>query len=436
MRKVPPSDMLREEINRSLADGVQDGTDLLSHLAHLGLGYLVQQALEQEQEDFLGRGRYERRGGSEGGAGDDQPAHRNGYEQGRLKTAEGEVKVRVPQVRGSSSPYRSRLMEFLGGNSEALERLVVEMYARGLSTRDVEECFRDERTGELMISRSAVSQITDQLWEDYREFCERDLSGVEVEYLFLDAVYESLRRYGAKEGVLAAWCITTDGRKVLLHLAVGNKESEACWTEFLRDMIGRGLRSPTSVTSDGAPGLLNAIEGVFDKSLRIRCWYHKMSNLRSKLPPQEAEEVLAHARAVRDAATYEAGEAAAARLIKDFAEIYPAAVKSLSEDLEASLAHLKLPVRHRINVRTTNLLERSFVEERRRTKVIPRLMEEKSAMKLVFATLIRVSEKWSRVSFSELDRQRLKLLRRELGIDRSAPDEKREVKLAKGSEVA
>jgi putative transposase len=437
MRKVPPSDMLREEINRSLASGVQDGsTDLLSHLAHLGLGYLVQQALEQEQEDFLGRGRYERRGGDEG-AGDERPAHRNGYEQGRLKTAEGEVRVRVPQVRGSSSsPYRSRLMEFLGGNSEALERLVVEMYARGLSTRDVEECFRDEKTGELMISRSAVSQITDQLWEDYQEFCEGDLCGVEVEYLFLDAVYESLRRYGAKEGVLAAWCITTDGRKVLLHLAVGNKESEACWKEFLRDMIGRGLRTPTSVTSDGAPGLLNAIEGVFDKSLRIRCWYHKMGNLRSKLPEEGAEEFLAHARAVRDAATHEAGEAAAACLIERYGELYPAAVKSFAEDLEASVAHLKLPVRHRINVRTTNLLERSFLEERRRTKVIPRLLDEKSAMKLVFATLIRVSERWSRVSISELERQRLKLLRRELGIDPPPDEKKREVSSEKRSEVA
>jgi transposase-like protein len=70
-----------------------------------------------------------------------------------------------------------------------------------------------------MISRSAVSEITDQLWEDYRAFCERDLSEIEVEYLFLDAVYESLRRYGAKEGVLAAWCITTEGRKVLLALS-------------------------------------------------------------------------------------------------------------------------------------------------------------------------------------------------------------------------
>lgn len=327
MRKVPPSDVLREEIHRSLADGVADGgggaESLLSHLAHLGLGYLVQQALEQEQEDFLGRGRYERRrrqgGGGDPGqeAGDEREEerlYRNGYEEGGLRTAEGEVRVRMPQVRGASSPYRSKLMEFLGGNSEALERLVVEMYARGLSTRDVEECFRDQRSGELMISRSAVSEITDQLWKDYREFSERDLSGVEAEYLFLDAVYESLRRYGAKEGILAAWCITTEGRKVLLHLAVGNKESEACWTEFLRDMVGRGLRVPTSVTSDGAPGLINAVEQVLPKSLRVRCWYHKLGNIRAKLPPEGAEEVLAHARAVRDAATHEAGEAQAASL--------------------------------------------------------------------------------------------------------------------------
>src|SRR5215210_2188174 len=286
MRKVPPSVMLREEINRTLAEGVNAGGDLLSTLTRLGLSYLVQQALEQEQEDFLGRAHYERRRGdllrAEDGEEEAPRLYRNGYEEGRLRIAEGEVGVRMPQVRGSASgPYRSKLMEFLGGNSEALERLVVEMYARGLSTRDVEECFRDETTGELMISRSAVSEITDRLWEDYRAFCERDLSEIKVEYLFLDAVYESLRRYGAKEGVLAAWCITKEGRKVLLHLAVGSKESEECWTEFLRDMIGRGLRTPTSVTSDGAPGLVNAIGEVFGKSLRVRCWYHKLGNIRS-----------------------------------------------------------------------------------------------------------------------------------------------------------
>lgn len=416
MRRVAPSSIVREEIDRLLAGGVEEGTNILSALAELGLRYVAQQALEQDQEDHLGRGRYERSNGS---------GWRNGYEDAPVSTAEGQVRLRVPQVRGSEVAYRSKLIEFLEGNSEVLERLVTEMYARGLSTRDVEDAFKDS-TGELVISRSAVSEITDRLWEDYRAFCERDLSGIDVAYLFVDAVYESLRRYGAKEGVLAAWCITTDGRKVLLHLAVGNKESEACWTEFFRNMVARGLLVPTTVTSDGAPGLINAISQVFAKSLRVRCWYHKTGNIRTKLPAEAADEVLAHVRAIRDAPTYEAGQAAAASVIERFGAAYPAAMACLGDDLEASLAHLRVPARHRINVRTTNLLERSFVEERRRTKVIPRLLDEKSAMKLVFATLIRVSDRWQRLPVSDLERQQLHLLRRELGIDPDPTSERKE----------
>jgi len=402
--------MVREEIAGLFTDGVDRGTNLLSALAELGVRYLAQQGLEQEQADRLGRGRYERRSSEQPGG------WRNGYEDAALKTAEGEVAVRVPQVRGGQQPYRSRLMEFLDGHSEVLDRLVTEMYARGLSTRDVEDAFRDA-TGTLLISRSAVSEITDQLWEDYQAFCARDLSGIEVAYLFADAIFESLRRYGAKEGVLAAWCITTEGRKVLLHLAVGNKESEACWTEFFRHMIARGLRPPTSITSDGAPGLINAITAAFRKSIRIRCWFHRMANIRAKLPAEGAEEFMAHVRAVRDAPTHAAGQDLAASVIGRYADRYPAAVACLSEDLDASLGHLKLPPRHRISARTTNLIERSFEEERRRTKVIPRLLDEKSAMKLVFATLIRASDRWSRVSVSELERQQLIMLRRELGLD-------------------
>ena len=126
------------------------------------------------------------------------------------------------------------------------------MYARGLSTRDVEDAFRDA-TGQLLISKSAVSDITDRLWEQFQDFCARDLSEIGVEYVFADAIFESLRRWGAKEAVLVAWGIDSDGYKHLLHLALGNKESEAAWTEFFRHMVIRGLRTPTSVTADGAP---------------------------------------------------------------------------------------------------------------------------------------------------------------------------------------
>jgi putative transposase len=191
VRRVPPSTVIHQEIDRLLSRGTSEEGNLLSELAELGLRYLVQQGFEQEQEDFLGRRHYERRGdGSPRGL-------RNGYEDARLKTAEGAVDVKLPQVRDIERPYRSRLMEFLEGNSAVLERLVVEMYARGLSTRDVEDCFRDA-TGALLISRSAVSEITDQLWEDYQAFATRDLSDIDVSYLFVDGIYESLRRYGAR----------------------------------------------------------------------------------------------------------------------------------------------------------------------------------------------------------------------------------------------
>ncbi len=410
MRRVPPSMLVREELDRLFRGDLDSATNVVSTLVDTVTRLVVQELLESEQADFLGgRGRYERRAL-------EQEGWRNGYEESRIRTAEGAVKVRLPQVRGAAEPFRSSLMTFLEGNSAVLDRLVTEMYARGLSTRDVEDAFRDS-TGELLISKSAVSEITDQLWRDYEAFVARDLSEIAVEYLFCDAIFESLRRQGAKEALLVAWCIDSEGRKHLLHLAVGNKESEAAWTEFFRNMIARGLRAPTTVTTDGAPGMIKAVEAVFARSIRIRCWFHRLANIRAKLPDDGAAEVMAHLYAVRDAPTLDAARAAADRLENTYRSAYPAAVACFADDREALLAVHRVPVRHRIRVRTTNLAERSFEEERRRTKVIPRLMSEKATMKLAFATMIRSAERWCRVSVSDLERRQLQLLRAELGLD-------------------
>ena len=402
--------LVREELDRLFRGDLDSATNVVSTLVDTVTRLVVQELLESEQADFLGgRGRYERRAL-------EQEGWRNGYEESRIRTAEGAVKVRLPQVRGAAEPFRSSLMTFLEGNSAVLDRLVTEMYARGLSTRDVEDAFRDS-TGELLISKSAVSEITDQLWRDYEAFVARDLSEIAVEYLFCDAIFESLRRQGAKEALLVAWCIDSEGRKHLLHLAVGNKESEAAWTEFFRNMIARGLRAPTTVTTDGAPGMIKAVEAVFARSIRIRCWFHRLANIRAKLPDDGAAEVMAHLYAVRDAPTLDAARAAADRLENTYRSAYPAAVACFADDREALLAVHRVPVRHRIRVRTTNLAERSFEEERRRTKVIPRLMSEKATMKLAFATMIRSAERWCRVSVSDLERRQLQLLRAELGLD-------------------
>ena len=182
-------------------------------LIHLGAQLLVQEALEQETTERLGRAHYQRRQ-----PGEPLRGYRNGYEPGRLGSAEGQIVAQVPQVRqwAEEGPYRSQLMAFLRGHSDVLERLAVEMYARGLSVRDIEDAFT-EATGERLLSRSAVSVLTDTLWEDYEAFCQRDLSVFEVEYLFIDAVYEGLRQWGRSQGILCACGICRDGCRVLLH---------------------------------------------------------------------------------------------------------------------------------------------------------------------------------------------------------------------------
>ena len=141
------------------------------------------------------------------------------------------------------------------------------MYARGLSARDIEDALF-EATGDEVLSKNAVSEVTEILNDEFEAFQNRDLSSFQVEYLFLDAVYESIQRLtGLDRGIFCAWGILRDGRKVFIHLAVGNKD----WLSFIRDMVKRGLCIPTTITSNGAPRLIKAIEAAFALSLRIRC---------------------------------------------------------------------------------------------------------------------------------------------------------------------
>jgi transposase-like protein len=411
MNRIPPSQKIGKKFKQLMSQGLDGEEDVTSMVVRLGIERVVQEMVEQEVADYLERDHYQRRRPEQ-----EHRGYRNGYEPGRIRTAEGEIVVQVPQVRDAPETYRSRLMPFLRGNSDVLERLAVEMYARGLSTRDIEDAL-EEATGDRLLSRTAVSQITEVLWDEYEAFAERDLSGFEVEYLFLDAVYESLRQQGGgKEGVMCAWAICADGRKVMLHLALGHKESYANWLDFLRDMVGRGLQTPVQVTTDGSPGLMRAVEEVFPHSLRQRCLAHKTRNVTDKVPDSVRAEIKNAVRAAYYAPNREVADMIAADVLKTYQRDYPAAMRSFQDDWEACVAYLRCPAIHHKRIRTTNLLERSFLEERRRTRTIPRFFSEKSCLKLVFATLWRASERWQGVRMSEIERQQLKLLRRELGL--------------------
>ena len=411
MNRIPPSQKIGKKFEQLMNQGLDGEEDITSVVVRLGIERVVQEMVEQEVADYLERDHYQRRRPEQ-----EHRGYRNGYEPGRIRTAEGEIVVQVPQVRDAPETYRSRLMTFLRGNSDVLERLAVEMYARGLSTRDIEDAL-EEATGDRLLSRTAVSQITEVLWDEYEAFAERDLSGFEVEYLFLDAVYESLRQQGGgKEGLMCAWAICADGRKVMLHLALGNKESYANWLEFLRDMVRRGLQTPVLVTTDGAPGLMRAVEELFPNSLRQRCLAHKTRNVTDKVPDSARAEIKNAVRAAYYAPNREVADMIAADVLKTYQRDYPAAMRSFQDDWEACVAYLRCPAIHHKRIRTTNLLERSFLEERRRTRTIPRFFSEKSCLKLAFATLWRASQRWQGVRMSGIERQQLKLLRRELGL--------------------
>mgnify|MGYP000107443811 FL=1 len=419
-QRIAPSQQIKQQLSAFLQEGLTSSEEPLSQFIRLAVQGMVQEALEQEVTDYLGRERYERQSEPEG--------YRNGYKPGRIRSAEGEIVFGVPQVRASSAPYRSKLLEFLRGNSEVLEYLVMQMYSRGLSTRDVEDAFRDPYTGELLLSRTAVSEITESLWEDYQRFCQRDLSDFEVEYLFLDAVYESLRRQGnIKEALLCAWGICRDGRKVLLHLTLGNKESSSAWRAFIRDMQRRGLSVPTLVASDGAPALIAVIEELYPHSLRQRCLMHKTRNILDKVPQAQQTDVKRAVQAIWNAPNRDTADLLVHDFITRYGAALPSATACLQDDLEACLSFLRCPPLHHKRIRTTNLIERAFEEQRRRTKTIPRFWDEKSCLKLVFATLMQTSERWQNVRMSDIEVAMLMQLRRELGLEPPANREEQSV---------
>jgi len=407
--KIPPSEKIRKEIGEMVAGEGEaaEGGNLVEWLMEKAKGLIVQELLEREVEEFLGRKHYQRKKEDAGQAG-----YRNGYEPRRLKTAEGLLTMQVPQVRDTEEKFCSRLKEFFRNNTEVLEKLAAEMYTRGLSSRDIEEALHSA-TGDRLLSRSSVSRVTEILWEEYQAFCRRDLSVYEVEYLVIDAVYETIRRYvSGNEAILVAFGICRDGRKVLLHMELGNKESYDFCRGFLRNMVQRGLNIPLSVTSDGAPGMVKAIDEVFGRSLRIRCWVHKMTNLSNKVPKEDWVRIKPEIAAIRDSVDYQEGERRLKEFVGKYQRVCPSLVACLLDDWQALLNVLYLPARHRKNVRTTNLVERSFVEERRRTKIIPQFLTERSCLKLVFSVLYRSSFRWRRIPMSAWERAEIDRLRK------------------------
>ena len=425
-RTVPPSAELEAQIDRLLAMGVgENPRESLSELARLGARLIIQRAVEDEFDAWLGRARYERRPEYQRGLRNFGEGYRNGYRPRKVQTAEGELQVEIPQVREAAETFASKLFPRTPKllRTEPLKALVIGAFVRGLSMRDVESLC--EKAGLGKLSRSTASRMCEELKQRFEAFKRRDLYDTHLVALFLDATYVSVRPSGPKEGVLVAWGFTAEGERVLLSVMLGMRESHNDWQELARDLIARGLGAPMLIVADGAPGLVKAIEQCWPASDRQRCCVHRARNLYSKLPERERERVKhAYWRALDDAISEQDAKERLQALVEQLdKEGFTAASKCLADDLDALVVHLRYPPRHRRRWRSTNLLERSLGEVKRRTKVMGRFPGEDSCLTLVWAVLdLLITHQTNGVRFNQLDRHRLKRMRYE-EPEQTAPEE-------------
>jgi len=416
--RVSPTDRIRHHIDELFAQD-KPLPEILEQVARLGAQLLMQAALEAEVTGFLGRDRYQRAAGCQ----DARDGSRNGYREVTVKTTAGPVKLARPKLRGTTEAFASRLFGSHVTKTNALESLVIASFIRGLSVRDVEATLAEALGDQAAISKSTVSAICQQIKGEYQAWAARRLDEVRLDYLFLDASFFRMHPGSPAEPVLAAWGITTEGKPAFIGLGPGTGESFDAWKDFLADLRDRGLGSPLLIISDGAPGLIGAIEQIYPKALRQRCLVHRCRNLLAKIPAGMQAEVKDAYWAIFDTddlktppgprlveiIDHRIGELAAR-----YQATYPAAAKILLTDREGLTSYLRFPAEHHKRIRHSNFIERTFGETRRRVKVIGRLPGETSCLTLVWAVLDRASRGWRGLTMTAAGLRLLQDLRRSL----------------------
>ena len=264
-KRVIPSERLRAEVDEVFAGGADLAT-AIEQVARIGARLLLQTALEAEATEFLGRQRYARAASCE----DAREGSRNGYCETTIKTTSGPVTLARSKLRNTTEAFASQLLGTGVTKTHALESLVIAGFVRGLSTRDVEATL-----AEALGEGATVSRICTEIQEQMAAWQQRRLDELELDYLFLDASFFRYHVGAAAEPVLAAWGITTEGKPVFVGLDTSAAESTDAWSGFLRDLGARGLACPLLVVSDGAAGLIAAVEQTMPAALRQRCLIHR-----------------------------------------------------------------------------------------------------------------------------------------------------------------
>jgi putative transposase len=322
---------------------------------------------------------------------DDRQGYANGFKPRTLHTRLGALTVEVPQTRGVEF-YPSALEK--GVRSErALKLAVAEMYVQGVSTRKV-AAITEQLCG-LEVTSSQVSRAAAMLDGELEKWRTRPIG--ETPYLILDARYENVRHGGqvVSCAVLVAIGIDPKGKRSILGVSVSLSEAEAHWRDFLASLRARGLHGVKLVVSDAHAGLKEALAARLTGVPRQRCQFHLIKNAMAFVPkPSMRKGVVASIRAVFDAPDRPEAERLLEIAVKKYRATAPKLADWLEQNIPEGLAVFALPPGHRRRLRTTNMLERLNKELKRRTRVAGLFPNEGSALRLVSAVAMEISEEW------------------------------------------
>lgn len=367
--------------------------DLLEQLVRQGARKMLQDALEAEVDDFLGRRRYQRT--------EDKRGNRNGHLPERtIGVGMGAVEVRLPRVSDvptdvSPDGFHSEIVSRYQRRSRTQARLLARLYLEGLSSGDFEPVFRALVGETAALSPSSILKLKADWQQEYEAWKKRPLRGQYV-YLYADGLYLKAGAEQDKTALLVVLGVDEHGHKELLAMEQGYRESSASWGEVLRSLEQRGLtEAPLLAIGDGALGFWAALDEVFPTTRHQRCWNHRVLNVLDKLPKRLHPEVRKRLRALAEAPTRQECErrrdALCAWLRGRGQE--PAAA-CLERDWVDFVAFYDFPEEHWVHLRTSNPIESIFAGVRLRTNASKRLRAPESALYLVFKLVLRLSLNW------------------------------------------
>jgi transposase-like protein len=378
--------------------------DPLTEILQRGAKQLLAQAVEAEVAAWV-EARSEHR---------DEHGHRqvvrNGYAEPRsVVTGLGPVEVQVPRAHDrrpepERDKFTSSILPPYLRKAKSVEQLIPWLYLKGVSTGDFSEAL-EALLGENCpgLSAGTVGRLKKQWEQEHQEWAARDLSSKHYVYVWADGVHFNVRLEEDRQCILVLMGATAEGRKELIAIADGYRESEQSWLSLLRDVKDRGLTiEPKLATGDGALGFWKALPQVYPNTRAQRCWVHKTANVLDKLPKRLHGEAKNRIHQIWMAPTRAAAHEAFDHFLETYRAKYPKAVECLEKDRDDLLAFYDFPAEHWTHLRTTNPIESMFATVRLRTDKTKGCGSRAATLAMVFKLAQSAQKTWRRLNGDSL----------------------------------